>query len=449
MIVPRGRHSISRRDIDEDALKVMYRLRKHGYLAYLVGGGVRDILLERRPKDFDIATDARPEEVRAIFRNSRLIGRRFQLVHVFFFGGKIIEVSTFRRSVPFADDEDPCPESEQKKRQLPSTENTFGSAYEDAMRRDITINALFYNIEDFSIIDYVGGMDDLRAGVIRAVGCPHRSFGEDPVRMLRVIRHAARTGFEIDANTRDAIAMHREKICRCAAARVREEFLRELRGGVSRRSFELMMETGFLAHLFPAYAPILSGPDGAETTDYLLSNLQGIDRLVAAGENLPDPMLVSALVAPFVVHHHVMERAEGVKRLASFVHDDVRETIRPIIRDFGLSRGHAEAICQNITGKMLLTHYADLDREIPRSLWAKSYFLDGFTLYRIEAEGRDQPIGPRVAQAAAKAEERLRQSRLANGHADDDPGERPKRSRSRGGRGRRRRRPPASTDAAS
>ena len=190
LIILRAEHPISRSMIDEEALKVLYRLHRHGFLAYLVGGSVRDLLLGKIPKDFDLATNAHPHEINALFKNSRVIGRRFRLVHVFFKGGKIIEVSTFRSRSEFE-------EIQTEEGNIIRTDS-FGTPAEDALRRDITVNGLFYNIADFSIIDYVGGMADLERQVIRTIGNPDERFLQDPVRMIRVIRHAVRTRFSIE-----------------------------------------------------------------------------------------------------------------------------------------------------------------------------------------------------------------------------------------------------------
>ena len=184
-ILPRQEHPLSLRFIDPDALKILYRLHDRGFLAYLVGGCVRDLLLGKIPKDFDVATDAHPQQIRELFRNSRLIGRRFRLAHVFFKNNKFIEVSTFRRRSEF---------EEEGAEDHPHADNTFGTPSEDAFRRDITINGIFLNIADFSLIDYVGGLEDLRQNMIRCIGDPDEKFVSDPVRMIRVIRHAARTG---------------------------------------------------------------------------------------------------------------------------------------------------------------------------------------------------------------------------------------------------------------
>jgi len=201
-IIPRAEHPISRRDIDPDALKVLYRLRQYDHVAYLVGGSVRDLLLGRRPKDFDIGTSAHPYQVKKLFRNCWIIGRRFRLAHVKF-GSKVIEVATFRRQVApgeeVVQDGVPAPDpSTPEGEHLIHHDNTFGTPEEDAFRRDFTINALVYDIATFSIIDYVGGLEDLRAGFVRAIGDPEVRLREDPVRMLRAVALAARLNFAID-----------------------------------------------------------------------------------------------------------------------------------------------------------------------------------------------------------------------------------------------------------
>src|SRR5262245_36171482 len=191
-IVPRAAHTISRRDIDPAALKVLYQLHEHNYIAYLVGGSVRDLLLSRRPKDFDIGTSAHPYQVKKLFRNCWIIGRRFRLAHVRF-GEKTIEVATFRRNIPAGSEAEPSPAPVAQDAPV-DHDNTFGTPEEDAFRRDFTINALFYDIGNYSIIDYVGGLQDLKNGVIRSIGDPNVRFEEDPVRMLRAIVMASRLG---------------------------------------------------------------------------------------------------------------------------------------------------------------------------------------------------------------------------------------------------------------
>src|SRR5438477_7862038 len=225
-IVPRAEHPISRRDIDPDALKVLYRLRQFDHIAYLVGGSVRDLLLERRPKDFDIGTSAHPSQIKKLFRNCWIIGRRFRLAHVKF-GAKVIEVATFRRQVAPGEEVVaegvPAPDpSTAEGHQLVHHDNTFGTPEEDAFRRDFTVNALAYDVSDFSIIDYTGGLEDLAARVVRSIGDPELRIHEDPVRMLRAVALAARLDFTVDPPLMDAIRKHRGEIAKSSPPRLIE-----------------------------------------------------------------------------------------------------------------------------------------------------------------------------------------------------------------------------------
>ena len=235
-IVPREEHPISRRDIDPDALKVLYRLRQGDYTAYLVGGSVRDLLLGRHPKDFDIGTSAHPYQVKKLFRNCWIIGRRFRLAHVKF-GQKVIEVATFRRQVAVGEeivqDGVPAPDpTTPEGEQLIHHDNTFGTPEEDAFRRDFTINALAYDIATFSIIDFVGGLEDLRAGIVRSIGDPDVRLNEDPVRMIRAIAIAARLDFTIEPTLLQSIRRHRREIAKSSLPRLIEEYYKILRAGL-------------------------------------------------------------------------------------------------------------------------------------------------------------------------------------------------------------------------
>src|SRR5690242_12785760 len=249
-IVPREEHSLSRKDIDPDALKVLYRLRQFEHTAYLVGGSVRDLLLGRRPKDFDIGTSAHPYQVKKLFRNCWIIGRRFRLAHVKF-GQKVIEVATFRRQVApgeeVVQDGVPAPDpTTPEGEHLIHRDNTFGTPEEDAFRRDFTVNALFYDIATFSVIDYVGGLDDLRAGIVRSIGDPDVRMREDPVRMMRAIALAARLDFRVDQPVLGAIRVHRDQIARSAPPRLLEEYYKILRAGSAERTFRDLAAVGLL-----------------------------------------------------------------------------------------------------------------------------------------------------------------------------------------------------------
>src|SRR5580704_16101381 len=306
-IVPRAEHSLSRRDVDPDALRVLYRLRQFNYTAYLVGGSVRDLLIGRKPKDFDIGTSAHPYQVKKLFRNCWIIGRRFRLAHVKF-GTKVIEVATFRRHVAAGEEvvQDGVPAPIHDRVPHPAGEivldpdhlihrdNTFGTPEEDAFRRDFTINALFYDIATFSIIDYVGGLDDLRSGIVRAIGDPEVRFREDPVRMMRAVALAARLDFAIDQPVLDAIHLHRHEIARSSAPRLLEEYYKILRGGSSERTFRELAKLGLIE---PISAELHRG--AAESLWQSLSALDAYRRrFESAPDTLTNAILLGSLIAP-------------------------------------------------------------------------------------------------------------------------------------------------------
>ncbi|MBN8547991.1 MAG: polynucleotide adenylyltransferase PcnB [Deltaproteobacteria bacterium] len=292
-VYSRDEHPISRNSIDPDALKILYRLMRHGHKAYLVGGGVRDLLLNRKPKDFDIATDATPRQIKELFRNSRIIGRRFKLIHVFFRGNKIVEVSTFRDvSEEVAEPQ----EGESPEELIITRDNTYGTEVTDAMRRDITINGLFYDAGTFSIIDYVGGMRDIRDRVVRIIGDPDVRFPEDPVRLMRICRYAAKSGFNIDAACYASIQRNAELIRNSATMRVFEEFKKDFASGFALQTLRLLAETGLLAHLIPE----LAENDAAllnEESDFA-KTLAHSDEMVLDGEPR-SPTVVLALISLF------------------------------------------------------------------------------------------------------------------------------------------------------
>jgi hypothetical protein len=287
-ILPRAEHTVSRKDIDEDALKVLYRLKNAGFIAYLVGGGVRDLLLARKPKDFDISTSAHPHQVKKLFRNCFIIGRRFRLCHVRF-GKKVIEVATFRRQAEAEEGET-----------LIRRDNTFGTPEEDAFRRDFTVNALFYDIATFSLIDYVGGLEDIQQRVIRTIGDPAVRFREDPVRMLRAVALASRLGFRIDDDSVDAIRAMRGEIVKSSPARILEEFYKVLRQGAARETFGLLHALGLLAYLLPEADHAIT-----EGGNRLLGSLARLDDYRNAGlappESLTNVLLMGTLLVPLGV----------------------------------------------------------------------------------------------------------------------------------------------------
>ena len=295
-VVPRSEHSISRSLIEPEALKVLYRLHQSHYTAYLVGGGVRDLLLGRKPKDFDLGTSAHPHEVKKLFRNCWIIGRRFRLAHVRF-GAKTVEVATFRRLVSseeIAAASSDAAAPEEAGGHLVHRENTFGTPEEDAFRRDFTINALFYDIGTFSVIDFTGGLEDLRAGLIRSIGDPLVRFREDPVRMMRAVAFAARLGFTLDPLVAHAIAERRTDIARSAPARLTEEFFKLLRSGSAERAFRMMAELRLLEPI----STELQRAAGAA----LWASLAALDayrnRFDSAPETMTNAVLLGSLIAP-------------------------------------------------------------------------------------------------------------------------------------------------------
>jgi poly(A) polymerase len=335
-VITRAEHTISRRDIDPDALKVLYRLRQFDHIAYLVGGSVRDLLLSRRPKDFDIGTSAHPYQVKKLFRNCWIIGRRFRLAHVRF-GSKVIEVATFRRQLQ--------PGEEIAQEGAPDTglhrDNTFGTPEEDAFRRDFTINALFYDIATFSIIDYVNGMDDLHAGIVRSIGDPEVRFKEDPVRMLRAVAFAARLNFTIDPPILEAIRLHRHEIARSSPARLLEEYYKILRSGYSERIFRGLAEVGLLE-------PISAELHRA-AGDPLWQSLAALDayrsRFESVPETLTNPVLLGSLIVPGGFTHQVHVR-QPVREDAAVA--PAKRPAGPRLGELPLARRDVERLSQII-----------------------------------------------------------------------------------------------------
>jgi poly(A) polymerase len=317
VIVPRADHNISRRDIDPDALRVLYRLHHHRHVAYLVGGSVRDLLLGRHPKDFDVGTDAHPYEIKRLFRNCWIIGRRFRLAHIRF-GLKTIEVATFRKNVsesalageetmvvasaapPATETVDAAPEPPARSGHAHRNDhgqihrdNTFGTPEEDAFRRDFTVNGLFYDVATRSVIDYVGGLKDLEDRVIRSIGDPRVRFVEDPVRMLRACVFGARLAFDLDALVSEAIAEHRLLIAKASPARLLEEYYKILRSGYAEETFRALGRV----RLLELITPELRSP-----SDAVWDSLARLDayrrRFPAAPAALTNTVLVGALLVP-------------------------------------------------------------------------------------------------------------------------------------------------------
>ncbi len=289
-IIPRSDHVISRSNVNTNALKVLYRLKDVGYDAYLVGGGVRDLLLGREPKDFDIATNAHPEEVKAQFRNCRLVGRRFRLAHVWF-GRDVVEVATFR-ATPTGEETGAAQEDNGRILR----DNVYGSLEEDAWRRDFTVNALYYNIRDFSVVDYTGGLEDLKAGVLRLIGDPERRYREDPVRMLRAVRFAIKLGFRIHAKTEAPIFELGHLLADIPPARLYDEVLKLFMGGSALQSYEMLRRYGLFQYLFPDTDAILAEEEEGFPHMFLSYAFANTDARIAEEKPVTPAFLFAALL---------------------------------------------------------------------------------------------------------------------------------------------------------
>ena len=293
VVIARPDHAISRANISSAALKVLYGLKDAGYQGCLVGGGVRDLLLGREPKDFDVATDASPDEVKRVFRNARLIGRRFRLAHVRY-GREIIEVATYRAQHDSQPVEEHQSAHSDEGRIL--RDNVYGSIEEDVMRRDFTVNALYYDIRDFSIIDYVGGLEDLRTGTLRMIGDPVQRYREDPVRMLRAVRFAAKLGFRIHPDSEAPLRELGHLLEDIPAARLFEEVLKLFLGGCSLATFELLRHYDLFRYLFPLTDEALTHQEHDFPLTFVSRALENTDKRLAEGKPVTPAFLYAALL---------------------------------------------------------------------------------------------------------------------------------------------------------
>jgi poly(A) polymerase len=372
VILPRDKHPISRKNIDQNALKVLYRLHNHGYKAYLVGGSVRDLLIGKKPKDFDVGTDATPRDIKRLFANSMIIGKRFKIVHIRFKGNRIIEVTTFRKK----SDED------LSRKGLPTLrDNTFGSPVEDAFRRDLTINGLFYNIADFTVIDHVGGIKDIEEGIVRVIGNPEDRFIEDPVRMTRAIRHSARTGFTIEEETDRAIRKMSKNIALCPPPRMQEEILKDLRSGYSSEAFRLFKEYGIMKVLFPDICRSIENTEITE--DMVLTALNLLDNLVKSGVEPSVPFLLAVPMIPTTMTYidRTVSRSNGNRiDIPSLIQKHLFKSLRTL----EISRNNIDIMKHllYLNWKML----RNLNKNyIPAYLMKKNHFQKAFNLLGISA----------------------------------------------------------------
>lgn len=289
VVLPRASHCISRQNISSNAIKVLYRLKDSGYQAFLVGGCVRDMLLGREPKDFDVATNATPQQVSKIFRNGRLIGRRFKIVHILF-RQEIIEVSTFRA---YQEEE---VDSNKSVEGMLLRDNVYGDIVDDAKRRDFTVNALFYNIADFSVIDFHDGLTDLKNGVLRIIGDPEVRYREDPVRMLRAVRFAAKLGFRLDKDTEKPIHELRFLLRNIAPARLFTEIIKLFLGGQALETFKQLRHYKLFEFLFPGTEHALKNKNFASVNEFMNILFADTDARVQLNKTVSPSYLTAALL---------------------------------------------------------------------------------------------------------------------------------------------------------
>ncbi len=401
--IPPEKHPITPEMIDRDALYVLKKLNEAGFSGYLVGGGVRDLYLGKTPKDFDISTDARPGQLRKLFPNSNTIGRRFRLVQIFFRGGKTIEISTLR-SLSEHDLDGP--------EQVLAPNNTFGTLSEDAQRRDLTINSLFYEIEHGTIIDYVDGSLDLDQGIIRIVGEPAKRIARDPVRMIRAIRHAARINFTIEQQTWQALCANSHKLSLCPPSRLRDEFLKDLYSGATAPWLELAVESELLFSLFPLYRKILKGTThhAAMTRQLLTGICQVIDQVNTLSLSLkihrqPDFFLVALFLIPWAEARFQIisqfRKGAPLYQLGKQIREEIDRTIGI---DLNLRRSLRQEVANLLINLSLLVHNKQ-QNGWPKWLKKKSYFSKSvffYNLYMAAATGKsidhllrkDPPLQP-------------------------------------------------------
>lgn len=402
--------------IDPDAYKVLRRLRKFGHTVYLVGGCVRDLFLDREPKDFDVATSATPRQVKKAFRNCRIIGRRFRLAHIYFRGPKTIEVSTFRAEQENDGDD-----------LLITDDNVFGTEAEDARRRDFTINALFYDLATDEVIDYVGGMRDLRNSIIRVIGDPAVRFREDPVRMLRAIKFATRLGFSFEADTWRALLEARKEIVRSSPPRLLEELFRVLGSGRAAETFRYLHSSGIFASLFPLLSAYAAAeiPNFAPYEDFI-RHLEGLDRIDGGRRQLGNGVLLGALFLPFFKSQLGLYHVDDLHR---GWHGEFEEALDDLLAGSPLFEALPKKDHFCLSQALLLQRKLLSDgrsrRDAPRRIAQKRHFDDALALLRITAAATNE-FGSEVAHWNRFVRDRNREDaeraaeRILEGHDPDE-----------------------------
>lgn len=381
VVIDEHNHPIRMKMLDQDAVHVMRKLNKAGFSSYLVGGGVRDLYLGRTPKDFDISTDAKPGQIRKLFPNSATIGRRFRLVQIFFRSGKIIEVSTLRS---LSEHDLDGPES------VLAPNNTYGNLPEDAQRRDLSINSLFYNIENHSIIDYVGGVQDLDASIIRITGEPDIRINRDPVRMMRAIRHSARTNFTIEDKTWASICKNHSKLNLCPPSRIRDELFKDMYGGAAQHWFKLAVDCEIFSTLFPFYKETLFKSDSQgkspkekiHTSFSILDALNTLPTKSKKGTKLPQHFILALILLPWAEHKYKLStlhlKGPAFYKLSRKIRSDIDNYLGSHLNLKKSIRQEITTLLSNLPNFVRLGH----NDTWPKWLRKKSYFKKGLLFFQ-------------------------------------------------------------------
>lgn len=382
LIVRKESHPIRVEMLDKDAVFVLRKLNSAGFSSYLVGGGVRDLYLGKRPKDFDISTNARPGQIRKLFPRSETIGKRFRLVQVFFKGGKVIEVSTLRSQSEFDID---GPEA------ILAPNNTFGNLPDDAQRRDLSINSLFYELEGNTIIDYVGGVADLDNSIVRITGEPDKRILHDPVRMMRALRHSSRTGFTIEPQTWKAICANTEKLSFCPPSRIRDEFFKDLYGGSAEAWFHLALDSGLFTVLLPFYARKLSQKpqknqpacrQQLNTAFHILDAIYKGHTKEGARFPLPRFFVLAVLVLPWAETLYQLSTLQLKGPDHSRLSRSLRNEVDTLLgTNFNLRKSVRQEIVTLLSSIPLFSHFAQ-NNPPPKWLRKKSYFANCLLFYQ-------------------------------------------------------------------
>ena len=373
-VLDRSEHSISRRQISESALKVLYRLDKAGFRACLVGGGVRDVLLGKQPKDFDVATNATPDEVRALFKNSRLIGRRFRLAHIRY-GREVIEVATFRSLA--ADSS----KTELSKDGRILRDNTFGSIEEDALRRDFTVNALYYDIHDFSVLDYAQGIEDLKNSTLKLIGEPATRYKEDPVRMLRAVRFAAKLDFSIEQSAAQAIFEHGRLLRDIPPARLYDEVLKIFHSGHALRAYQLLRHYDLFGYLFPALEKYLNQDPSEVMLDFIEQALVNTDERVREDKPVSPAFIFAALLWPLVHQRAIQLQSEQISTIPA-LHNAGSEIFQRQVQTIAVPRRFSQ-IAKNIWS--MQPRFSNTRGQQPLRLLNHPNFRAGYDFFCIQS----------------------------------------------------------------